>query len=621
MRIALIVSVQEYEDKEIVDLEKTAEDAAKLRGFVTEALPPGLRFEAQFLSNPKVRAVGDALKEIRRKLLETEAKAKQEGRQEKNLFLFFFAGHGFACDNDLQYLLCSDAYNLDVPSETSGGIGPRLLQASTEGLTNTDVVFWIDACRSKVLRDRGDDVYNLDKFRDVRANPTNNDGLRQLTINMCGLNQRAADDGLAMSLAIEVMRESLNSGSGILLDSTFTETLGERLRRRGRRQTPGVMGNAICLAPKRTSSVEGNSERILRILEYVSNGWKFYNDKRYSEAVKEAERALELDPTNAGALALKKFAANPPVDKPKKLPIDYVDSNKKEYRLIQASSFTMGSPLTGEEVVKKYSLPQEWVKYYDDAPQHKVTLTQDFYLAKLPVTRGEFKRFVEAENYKTTAEKKGSAWTRTKDGDWKYVEGKSWRDPDFSQTDDHPVVCISYDDALAYLAWLNKNAKPSPELNGFKPIYRLPTEAEWEYACRAGTQTEFFWGDEEKDGKGYLNAAGTEDAPNGRKWNYHFSFDVGYSATSPVGVFKPNPWGLYDMLGNVLEWTSDWYGDYPKGSVTDPKGAESGSFRALRGGGWNNSPANCRCAFRNGVVPAKRRANVGARVAFSLAKE
>jgi len=299
------------------------------------------------------------------------------------------------------------------------------------------------------------------------------------------------------------------------------------------------------------------------------------------------------------------------------LPKDYLDSQGKEYRLIKAGSFLMGSPMTGEEIVEKYPTSFS-ADLFNDAPRHKVTLTQDYYLAKNPVTKGEFQRFADTTGYKTTAEKDGAAWILTRGGNWEYVKGKSWRDPGFEQTNDHPVVCVSYYDAVAYLAWLNEITNSDFELNGLKPFYRLPTEAEWEYACRAGTTTEFFWGDDEKDGKGYLNAAGSENAQNGGLWSYHFPFNVGYSATSPVGVFKPNPWGLYDMLGNVWEWTSDVYGEYPTGSATDYVGAVAGSYRVLRGGSWGYAPAYCRCTFRNFDVADRRRANNGIRTAFSL---
>jgi len=355
-------------------------------------------------------------------------------------------------------------------------------------------------------------------------------------------------------------------------------------------------------------------EKERQVQTHVAQGWKYYAEKDYSNALKEANSALKLDPTNAGALTLKKQSENPPQVPPKSnpLPNDYLASNGAEYRLIKAGSFMMGSPLSGEEVVKKY--PTSIDAKFFNVPQHKVTLTQDFYLGKYPVTRGEFKRFVEATGYKTTAEKEGSAYTLSKDGSWEDVKGASWKNPGFEQTDRHPVVCVSYDDALAYIAWLNKSSKPEDDLNGLKPTYRLPTEAEWEYACRAGTKTEFFWGDDEEDGKGYLNATGKDEG-----YKYSFSFVDGYTdQTSPVGSFKPNPWGLYDMLGEVCEWTSDWYEDYPNGSVTDPKGATSGSYRVLRGGSWLDSPASCRCACRGCGAPEGRDARCGMRVALSL---
>jgi formylglycine-generating enzyme required for sulfatase activity len=145
----------------------------------------------------------------------------------------------------------------------------------------------------------------------------------------------------------------------------------------------------------------------------------------------------------------------------------------------------------------------------------------------------------------------------------------------------------------------------------------LPTEAQWEYACRAGTKTAYPWGDNPDDGKGWANAADQslkKKIPNQKDWSF-FSWDDGFVFTAPVGSFKANAFGLYDMNGNAWQWCQDRYGDYEKGAATDPTGADTGGFRVLRGGSWSSTPGDCRSASRCMDPPDYRIALNGIRVA------
>ena len=149
---------------------------------------------------------------------------------------------------------------------------------------------------------------------------------------------------------------------------------------------------------------------------------------------------------------------------------------------------------------------------------------------------------------------------------------------------DCPVERVSWEDAQEFIGRLNA-------MDG-EGTYRLPTEAEWEYAARAGTTGDRY---------GNLDAiAWYDDNSGGRK--------------HPVGQKAPNAWGLHDMLGNVWEWVEDWYGDYPGGSVTDPRGPASGSYRVRRGGGWRSGASNCRSAIRISATPGNRNSNLGFRL-------
>ena len=156
--------------------------------------------------------------------------------------------------------------------------------------------------------------------------------------------------------------------------------------------------------------------------------------------------------------------------------------------------------------------------------------------------------------------------------------------------EDRPVEQVSWDDAQEFLAKLNLMEKID--------TYRLPTEAEWEYACRAGSTTRFCFGDKEE-----------------KLGEYAWYGDNSEGKTHPVGQKQPNAWGLYDMHGNVWEWCQDWYGDYPAGPVTDPRGPDAGEYRVLRGGSWDNDTRNLRSAVRNYYYPDYRSDIIGFRVA------
>jgi formylglycine-generating enzyme required for sulfatase activity len=257
-----------------------------------------------------------------------------------------------------------------------------------------------------------------------------------------------------------------------------------------------------------------------------------------------------------------------------------------KFTWIPPGTVLMGSPSSEES-------------HQDDEAQHRVTLTKGFYLGIHQVTRGQFARFVKDAGYQTEAERGGGAHYLT-GKEWKLDPNKNWRAPGFAQTDDHPVVCVSWNDAVAFCDWLAKQ-------DGQGRRYRLPTEAEWEYACRAGTTTPFAFGATISTDQ--ANYDGNYTYGRGKKGVYR-------QATTPVGSFPANAWGLCDMQGNAWEWCQDWYGPYPKGDVKDQDGPEKGGARVLRGGSWYNYPLWCRSACRNRGAPAIRSDIFGCRVVF-----
>jgi formylglycine-generating enzyme len=287
--------------------------------------------------------------------------------------------------------------------------------------------------------------------------------------------------------------------------------------------------------------------------------------------------------------------------------------------LIPAGKFMMGSPESAEETAAFFNKfygqnVVSSVNFQYEHPQHRVRITRPFYLGACHVTRGQFRQFVASTGYKTDAEKgerpMGIGWDRETN---KLVFGEkySWRNPGFEQTDQHPVVNVSWNDAMAFSEWLSRKEGRS---------YRLPTEAEWEYACRAGTTTRYYSGDNPETLAKVGNVA--DASFKGQfgadpRWRRTIKASDGYVFTSPVGSFRPNAFGLYDMHGNARQWCADrWGAEYDATSPTDdPTGPNSGTDHVLRGGAWGISPGGARSASRDADAPAFRSLTAGFRVA------
>ncbi|RMG44731.1 MAG: formylglycine-generating enzyme family protein [Acidobacteria bacterium] len=276
----------------------------------------------------------------------------------------------------------------------------------------------------------------------------------------------------------------------------------------------------------------------------------------------------------------------------------------------------------------------------DERPVHEVVLSP-FALDRYEVTNREFSRFVDATGYVTSAERKGYCWGyRPGETAFEPVPGADWRHPDgpgstIAGREDHPVVCVSWFDARAYARWAGR---------------RLPTEAEWEYAARAGSPSHFTALPHQPGRPGARAApsgpepaakpAGTSAAAHAMSaretvvpanvwqgpWPHRNDATDGYERTAPVGSFAPNAWGLYDMIGNVWEWTADWYDPayYARSPRTDPKGPDNGTLRVARGGSWFCSAAYCGAYsthYRGSSPPDEAFTNVGFRCAADVHSE
>lgn len=240
-----------------------------------------------------------------------------------------------------------------------------------------------------------------------------------------------------------------------------------------------------------------------------------------------------------------------------------------------------------------------------EAPVHEVSVNS-FWMDEREVTVEEFAKFVGKTGYKTEAEKFGwSAVFNIKTGEWEKTDGADWRHPEGKGSEtrsDEPVCQISWNDANEYAKWAGK---------------RLPTEAEWEYAARGGLSgKKYSWGDKLRP----------EGKPVANWWQGSFPLnntgEDGFIKRAPVGKFPPNGYGLRDIIGNVWEWCADWYADdyYSKTKQDNPKGAESGTERAIRGGSWmcaENFCSNYRVAARSHATPDSGMNNLGFRCARS----
>jgi len=241
-------------------------------------------------------------------------------------------------------------------------------------------------------------------------------------------------------------------------------------------------------------------------------------------------------------------------------------------------------------------------------PLHHVRITKPYYIGAYTVTVKQFRAFINDQHYRTDAERDGDAdgWDARR-GEFAQNRLFNWQNPGYAQTDEFPVVEVSWDDAVAFCDWLSKKEKKT---------YRLPTSAEWEYACRAGTKTRFYFGDDPEKMVEYgnvLDAAGAAMLPT---LGGAIKGNDGYAFAAPVGRFKPNPWGLYDMHGNVAQFCRDFSDERFRAGeiVVDPKGPETGFYHVARGAGWQHSAVYSRSASMTVVVPKIKLATIGFRV-------
>jgi formylglycine-generating enzyme required for sulfatase activity len=239
---------------------------------------------------------------------------------------------------------------------------------------------------------------------------------------------------------------------------------------------------------------------------------------------------------------------------------------------------------------------QEINRGNDEGPLHRVCL-ESFWISENEITVMQFQEFVTQTDYQTQAEKDGFSWTY--DGIWKKRGGLSWKNPGFLQTQEHPVIHVTYDDALKMARWLS-------DINRH---FSLPTETQWEYACRAQSNSSRFFGEDITQCCTYANVADRTIKQKYHAWTVHPCNDS-FAFTAPVGMFLPNPFGLHDILGNVWEWCIN---AYDHDAYRKPKQFlrvhNAQTPVSIRGGSWYTRPQYLRCANRDFAASCQRRSS------------
>jgi formylglycine-generating enzyme required for sulfatase activity len=466
---------------------------------------------------------------------------------------FWYAGHGVQIDGE-NYLVPVDIAAQDKTDLIYGSYPlNRLLQSLEQTAHNKLNVVILDACREN-------------PFRTIAGSS------RGLSRGLVTVEHPPQDLFMMFSTAPGSVAADGDPGKR---NSPFAEAFLKYM------DSPEILSVVASLVTRETMQITGGKQRPFQ------NG----------SIVSEIYYSLNPQAPPAGTLAAVPLV-NSAVERPAPVPDGFA--------AIRGGTFQMGSP--GSEPDRD-----------DDTEiQHRVSVS-NFYMKAREVTVKEFREFVNAAAYVTTAEKSGGGyvlnfWTNA----WELRTGANWKNPGIEQRDNHPVVMVSWFDAAAYCNWLSERdgLEPAYTINGEtvtwnseKTGYRLPTEAEWEYACRAGSSGAFNTG----------VTISTDQANFNGKLNNSNTNSLYRERTTPAGSFGPNAWGLYDMHGNVWEWCWDWNSDYPAGATQqDPAGPAQGTERINRGGGWSSSSGTIRSAYRSYDTPATSGNNLGFRIVRSI---
>jgi formylglycine-generating enzyme required for sulfatase activity len=436
------------------------------------------------------------------------------------------------------------------------------------------------------------DVYNAKAF----------DGLASKTVidpAVTGKGKTRVVKGGNWAFGAGICRNSFRAGLG---PDTAVDVSGFRVaanappisREAGADASPGVTGSPEEALLRRVTQLarEGRRREARRVID------------------DHARSASKQSPTDTGRTLLVTNLLHTALDLTKdKLPRGFTNSLGMFMTAVPAGSFVMGSSQTDIAWASSTLARDQPANLENEYPFHKVRISRPFFISDTEVTVGQFRAFVEDTGYITDAEDAGGGQVyNQRDRTFEKKAGSSWKNPGWRIEDTQPVVMISYNDAQAFCDWLTVKEKTP---------YKLPTEAQWEYAARGGLAFgQFPWGDELPDGLRANYADRNTDFP----WRDRY-VDDGYKYVAPVGSYEANGYGLYDMAGNALEWVRDYYGEdyYRFSPEIDPEGPGHGEFRVMKGGEWTFGPVNLRCAFRGWARPDLAFYNSGFRVVVEYA--
>jgi formylglycine-generating enzyme required for sulfatase activity len=571
------------------------------------------------------RAVGDALGSIGFEVIRGENLGRQalvdkfdeltRRLSPGDTAFFFFAGHGVTIAGG-NYILPADVPNVEAGQDmrlARGALGENDIVSDLQGRGVRVAVVVLDACRNNPFKQPG--VRGVGGERGLgRIEPVRG----VFTLYSAGIGQTALDrlgeadndpnsvftrvflpalirPGLGLGdLVVEVREEVARLAASVQHDQRpayYDETIGGRVYLAGLPREdakPPIVQPAADPAAQVWATMKDTTS--VAVLEAFI---KRYADSFYADVARarldELKRVVTVVPPVAPSAPAGPCGAAPiivswPSRAPQPLsgaegcalkPKDVFKECDKcpEMVVVPAGSFTMGSSKS------------ELGRNDSEDPQHPVVIGKPFAVGKFDVTVDQFAAFVAESRYEPA-----TRCSTYEDGKVEEREGRSWRNPGFAQNGSHPAVCLNWNDATAYVAWLAKKTGKS---------YRLLTEAEWEYAARAGTTGRYFFGEVDKDFCRYGNGA-DQTAKSKLPWATVPCSD-GHAYTSPVGSFLPNGNGLYDMHGNALQWLEDcWHVNY-LGAPSDGSAWTTGdcSHRVLRGGSWTHTtPKDLRDATR-----------------------
>jgi formylglycine-generating enzyme len=567
-RWAVLVGVNEY--AQLRDLRYCVADAKKMRDrLIGVGFPPENIF---LLVDDAERKVDQPFREnIQQRILSLLSVAEKD-----DLVLVMFSGHGVHVDGK-GYFCPTDA-NLESPETTM--VPLDFIYRQLESSAARQKLLLVDACRNDP-RPPGS--------RDARTH--------ELSLKSLSAELKTLPEGilaLSSSAAGQISWEDDELGHGVFLHFLMEGMSGK-----------GVAG-------------ETGPITLLTLYNYANletKRWVLRNRPGYvqtPELLGKITGDFELGRREPPPWAIAPFDL-PQAESLQKAwssfvnrPIELTDSVGIKFRLVPPGEFTMGS---------SESPPSR-----DERPR-RVRITKPFYVAKYEVTRGQFAKFVTSERYRTTLERSDNGLNRgwnPATNRFEQARGFSWRNPGWSQDDDHPVVNVSWQDAQQFVEWMSRQENAR---------YRLLTEAEWEYCCRAGTTTTYATGNDPREltrVANVLDQSGKRTLfldPRFREFSRNdvIERDDGVVFTSRVGAFESNNFGLYDFHGNVCEWCSDWYHpSYGNVDEADPQGAAIGQERSARGGRFDTGSELAKSYRRNRGPATMSDMILGFRVARDL---